>query len=303
MTVLPLRAFLDTNVVNYLFKWDQVDSAPIRKRLVRATSMGLVRVNGSLEVISELAGTIHVEPLRFPSMSNIYHRVVGRWWMLPFNKRHLAEVGLRGRLSDDALYLPRNLRLKLKGLGDRASDVARIDDAVRQNAHKYQLKAETDRTKVVARLREKSDGNGMEGVSDSAIRKGCWDWWANRDVADWCQYGLNDAVSRNGLDPDVSNLRDLKSVAPSLWHYMEYRLVRIALEVADRRRIQPSDEYDARHYSAAAVYSDVLVTEDKMFSEACEKIGEGAVKVIGLREFDHRVHTLLGGGYGVSLGS
>jgi hypothetical protein len=39
-----------------------------------------------------------------------------------------------------------------------------------------------------------------------------------------------------------------------LWAYMTYRHLRIALEVGEGRGIRPSDEYDARHYAAAAVY-------------------------------------------------
>ena len=68
------------------------------------------------------------------------------------------------------------------------------------------------------------------------------------------------------------------SLSPTLWAYMRCRLVRIALEVGEGRGIQPSDEYDERHYSAAAVYADIFVMEDGRFRKTCEKL-EGAALV------------------------
>jgi len=85
---------------------------------------------------------------------------------------------------------------------------------------------------------------------------------------------------------------DPKSLSPTLWAYMSYRLLRIALEVGEGRGIQPSDEYDARHYSAAAVYADVLVTEDRGFSKICEKLEGTDLEIIGLLELHARVEAM-----------
>lgn len=288
-----LRVFLDTNAFSYLIEWSQADAVPIRERLVRATKRGLVRVEGSLEVFGELAGTVRKKDGLFRRVSDLAFTLVDRWWMLPLKQRYILEVGRAGKLSDDGLYMARDLRRKLKCVRERASEVLAVADEVRERAEEYQTKAERERANVIARLGTDS------GRDAAAIREAMWSWWKEGPVADWCRDMLHTGVERGLIAPADDGWHDPKSLAPSLWNYMSYRLLRIALEVGEGRRIEPSDEYDSRHYSVAATYADMLVTDDRRFRTTREMLGEGRLEVVGLLQLDARIKDLLaeaGGG-------
>ena len=295
MAMTPLRLFLDTNVVSNLVNREYGDPAPRREQLLQAVKAGLVRVSGSTEVLGELAGMIRgTNKSLFPQVRDMYFQIVDEWWIRPFTERWRAEACVPGRLPDDDLYLHKNRWQKLIELSQQKLWVA-VASRVKQHKQKYKADFEDARTSVVARWKEEARRNGIKDTRRSRLREAALGSYRERDVDAWCRRTLKDAVSRRIIPPSVDGWKDPKAVTPSLWHNTEYHLAMMASEVGDQSRIKGSDSYDARHYAAAAVYSDLLVTEDGVFSKTCMRITERAVEVIGLPEFDQRVHALLEG--------
>lgn len=277
-----MRVLLDTNATSHLVQWTKADPTPIRNVLLGAVKRGILRVEGSLEVFSEIAGVIRGDRNLFESVTELLFALVGRYWVLPLSERHDTEMAYRGPLPDGTLYMPRRLRRDLRRFGANEPQVRAVAAEIGGQADQYKREAESARDSVIGRLKIEARGDPPKEVTQSDIRLGMRQWLAEVDIDDWCRDVLDDGVRQGRIQADRDRWPDVRLVAPSLWHYMNYRLARIAFEVGEGRRIQPSDEYDARHYSFAATYADLLVTEDVAFRRTCETLGDSDLRVVSL---------------------
>lgn len=62
------------------------------------------------------------------------------------------------------------------------------------------------------------------------------------------------------------------------------------LNLGENRAIKASDRIDAEHYSAST-YADVLVTDDRAFTETCEMIPDRPFRIETFDEFVGRLAT------------
>lgn len=65
---------------------------------------------------------------------------------------------------------------------------------------------------------------------------------------------------------------------PSAWHFATFWLARMKLNLGEGRAIKASDRIDAEHYSAS-FYADVLVTDDRAFTETCKMIQDRPFRI------------------------
>lgn len=285
MTPPPLRLILDTNVFGDLIEWDQADPTPIRDRLIAASNGNLVCVQGSLEVFAEATRVFRSRPGHFRKIAELLFQLVGDRWMLPLLERWQPELAQPGLLADRALYLNLGQRRRLSNLNNRDRAIDSIAEEIARQAAQYKIDTEATRSEILARLRQE----GFQ--TQSQIRQAYIRWFNEVDTQQWCRDMLDDGVKLGQFPAPLNRWPDLQQAIPSLWHWMRFRLARIALEVGEQRRIAASDEYDARHYSAAAGYSDIFVTNDRLLRETCAMIGETHFRVANLLELD----KILGG--------
>jgi hypothetical protein len=164
----------------------------MRARLLQAAMSGLIRVEGALEVLEELAGAHNVR-----RASDFLLDLVDRRWMFPLRERYLREVACGGRLPEDQLYLPRDMRRNLKSFRDRRDVLRSIASEVREDREKYKVDSEQARAEVVTHMGNTSTPEG--GAPPDAIRDAMWAWWKEGHVAEWCRDMLDAGVKRKWI--------------------------------------------------------------------------------------------------------
>jgi predicted nucleic acid-binding protein len=278
------RFFLDTNIFGELA---DSESGDLRERLLVASERGVIRVDGSLEVLSEIAGIATSSIPHFKRVRNLQFRLVGGGWMMPWMERCVSEVCFGGCLPDAKLYLSRDVRRDLKRL--RHDELLQVASEVKRRSRDHKRNAERARDAIVEKLGSSSVAGAL---SAGRLGKLYSQWLGEVDVGAYCRDLLDDGVEKGRFMRSERVWEDPQTGCPSLWHYMRFTLARIAQEVGEGRRINPSDEYDARHYAAAAAYSGHLVTEDKAFARTCSLLGDPSIGVLSISELGAKVLPL-----------
>jgi hypothetical protein len=152
---------------------------------------------------------------------------------------------------------------------------AAVDDVGREvsaRVREFASDEEQRRAEVVRRLGD-------------AKTRGLRRWWNDAEsyVDDWTRDHLRRSTRYLDLPTDESRCPAPDAV-PTIRSFVAYKMARIKLNIAENRRIQPSDYYDAEHY-ATSVYCHYFVTNDRAFRETCEIIGRPKPEVLDFEAF------------------
>ena len=113
-------------------------------------------------------------------------------------------------------------------------------------------------------------------------------WWAKDGFSTVYDMALE---SLDEMGRDLAGVRFPASFPvsqlPAFWHGLSYRFGRVIVDLAEGRKIRPSDYADPVHYAAAA-YADVFLTDDTPMHHVHQLIPWSTVRPIRLADFFRR---------------
>ena len=257
-----VRLYLDTQQWNYLARNDAYQPAALkaaRKALRRAIATRRLSVVGSLPLAQELAGARHGQPVKYGVMRDLALDAIENRWLLPLDERYRAEMALGGIVPVPDCYLDEK---RMRGVRAVLSDV----DDIEQIA--LSTKSKVTSFRVDQQVLQETARAHLQAAGSVKLSAEMAQWLEDVDIAGWVsdiieEGGQRTFRSRRGPDAD------LRTVVPSAWAFTAFKLVRIKLNLGDRRAIKEGDYFDAEHF-AACPYFDVLVTDDKAFRETIQ---------------------------------
>jgi len=270
--------YLDTNPSSYLFLpragWSAERLVAVRARLRRRVRQGAFRIVGSVAVIEELTGIAYQDQLRYRQTMKFLLDLYGRRILLPLLQMARAEAAERRLLQFNERFLPRGMVVDLQSVALNPEVVSEISDHLYASSRAFKADFETRRDKVRKEL-------GLRESEEPTFRQ----WWKRADalIDDWTSDVLAGAALE-AAGPFAPH------EVPSVRRFVAYYMGRMILNLGANRRIDGSDEYDARHYVAAS-YADAMVTDDARFRETYQQIPS---PTFVLQTFDEFVTNRLG---------
>lgn len=268
-----MEIYLDTNAINYLFEREGYTPHvldEIRTRLRNAVCSGSLIVMADTTLLEELAGTAYRNNAKYQRMFDYIHGLIGSNWLLPLNERVKCEANLKRPLKDQE-------RMLVSSPTNDLSTVLEVSDDSYERKKKFKQDHDASRSTLI-------DQFGRAPLMANAKA-----WWAEaeRIIPGWVIDYFE--ASQDILDlPKDRSQWPLPKEVPSAWNFITYYLARLWMNLGKGSRIVPSDENDARHYSAAA-YANVMVTDDAAFIETYAEIPNTPFK---LERFSDFVKTL-----------
>ncbi len=263
----PRSFYLDTNVIRYLFRctsWCPEQLADVRHRLLHRSRNGSVIVLGSLAILQELA-SLAKKGRRHGSVMSYVWRLFGKSILADPRELLQREIRLRRPLKGSERFIEAALRRNLgEKLGDRNFMLSVSAEAREWAQRLYRERAELrdqSRARIAAAL---VGGDTVQG----AYRK--WSREHATEVDDWVRDYLRAERDHLGLGAAEEDWPNVHTI-PSLWGFFAFYMARIYLVDGQNREIGKGDPMDIFHY-AAAMYADVLVTDDGGLREACGAI-------------------------------
>lgn len=277
-TMKQPEIYLDTNTSSYLYSprpgWPPGRLAAIRARLRRRVDMGAFRVLGSVAVIEELTGIAYREQHRYRQTIRLLLDLYGRRILLPVLQMAKAEAAQRQPLQFNERFLARATVADLQSVVLNPRVVSEISDHLYASSRTFKADFDARRDRVRKEL-------GLRENEEPSFRQ----WWkrAGSLIDDWTK----DVLAGAALElPGPFAPHEV----PSVRRFVAYYMGRMILNLGSNRRIDGSDEYDARHYVAAS-YADVMVTDDARFRDTYQQIPSPSFV---LETFDDFVNTRLG---------
>lgn len=260
------RFFLDTHEWNHLLlghpSLSVGQAEALRQHLIAKAQRDRPVALGSPSLLQELLPLQRSNPDLYTRLVRLLFAVVGQNWLRPLNELHVAEATHGGRLGGRAPFLPIGTRRRMRELTESPADVLAVVQDTQRGIDDFVVGQARAQAEVTGRLAEANDGDPV------ALLPLLREWWNNLDIADWVKDIAASGVDR-GLVAGDSVSTVSSATVPSAWHFTSFKLARIRMNIGEGERVQPSDYADAEHY-AAAVYADVLVTEDRKFTASAD---------------------------------
>ena len=225
----------------------------IRGELRHAVRIEHPTIIGDVTILQEIIGAAQKRPEKYVSMYDFILQLVGSNWLLPLRERVKKEVMAGRPLQGQERVLPPSIVQQLYTPSPSSSGVLAVVENDFQRKKNFKQEQEAIREKLISRF-----GRGTLKANTKA-------WWAEAVliIDDWVLSYFQQSQDILNLPQNRSKWPHPRSV-PSAWHFYAYKLARIWMNLGNERRIEASDDDDARHYAAAS-YSNTMVTDDDAF--------------------------------------
>jgi hypothetical protein len=272
------RVYLDTHQWSYFARPATSVVGFDVNALVDGASRGEFEIVGSVDIVQELVAGVEglddsdVEAI-VGEQVRLLLRLAGPRLLRCFEERLPMESANGGTLPVRRRFLPANQKDELRRLLSDHGELRKVAAEFRQQKTNFEDKCTVIRDRLV---------NELSASGEAANEAGWVEWAQTSDRAEWVDETLR-AAPAGSPSPKESRL-DHAIRFPSLWRFISYQQIRVALTTGGKRKIKGSDLADARHVAASAYY-DVLVTDDRALRDGLECLGDHSYRWMTSRAF------------------
>lgn len=271
MMTRPTTVLLDTNVWNALI----ADGSRGILKMIRTRQVArALEVVSCVEVLEEIVGTADKRSPKFEQLRALHGELINDRLVLQIKERYLCELERGRMLSRSERYVPADVRASMDAGLDDLSVARQVHQLVSERKALFGTRERRNTQLTQAWIED-------HGHKRKQLRSPVDDAY----ILDWARTRFADVD-----EPSLRLDRFGKAATPSAWWVAACMAAQEIRSVIDGWRAEDSDSHDAIICSAA-IYADVLVTDDVKFAGCLELLEDLPFQVLSMTDFDSHLRS------------